>query len=306
MMCRNFWMEFSECDMENVTTQSRRYSFDGAAVSALLTRVGNWSAMLFICGLLVLGWLQRDDAYFEAEMGVGYALGIIGGSMMLALLIYPLRKRVKSMGRMLSVKFWFRLHMTFGVLGPVAIMFHSNFSLGSTNSNVALVCMLLVASSGLVGRYLYVWIHHGLYGSRVELSEFKAPTEDKRQVLAKYLPNGDEIVAKVEQLQKLALTPANGYWHSIKLRKMSRREGRALASMVRRALKQASKSEQRLNKNAMRLVWSNLSEYVTSVKKTADFRVHEQMFALWHVFHLPLFVMMIISGIVHVVVVHMY
>jgi len=137
--------------------------------------LGNKIFILVILLLLAFGWYQRDDSYLEAESGLGYWLGIVGGSLMLLLLLYPLRKRLRSMDRFLSVKFWFRVHMLFGILGPVAIpvaiLYHSSFSLGSMNSSIALVCMLSVASSGLVGRYLYVKIHHGLYGAQTQLSE---------------------------------------------------------------------------------------------------------------------------------------
>ena len=63
-----------------------------------------------------------------------------GGSMMLVLLVYPLRKRVRALRFMGTVAHWFRAHMILGVAGPVCILLHSNFSLGATNSNVALFC----------------------------------------------------------------------------------------------------------------------------------------------------------------------
>jgi hypothetical protein len=45
--------------------------------------------------LLLAGWVSRDQRYLVAESGIGYWFGIIGGSMMLLLLIYPLRKRFR-------------------------------------------------------------------------------------------------------------------------------------------------------------------------------------------------------------------
>ena len=44
---------------------------------------------------LVYGWLNRDSNYITAESGIGYALGIIGGSLMLILLMYPISKRIR-------------------------------------------------------------------------------------------------------------------------------------------------------------------------------------------------------------------
>ena len=52
--------------------------------------------MLVVAGVLaaiVAGWLDRGDDGLDPEHGLGYALGIIGGTMMLILLAYPVRKR---------------------------------------------------------------------------------------------------------------------------------------------------------------------------------------------------------------------
>ena len=40
-----------------------------------------------VCGLLGYGWLYRTDTWINPEDGIGYKLGIIGGSMMLLLLL---------------------------------------------------------------------------------------------------------------------------------------------------------------------------------------------------------------------------
>ena len=78
------------------------------------------------------------------------------------LLIYPASKRFRWTGFIGSIQGWFRAHMVLGVLGPMFMLFHANFSLGATNSNAALIAMLIVSGSGLVGRYFYTRIHLGL------------------------------------------------------------------------------------------------------------------------------------------------
>ena len=108
---------------------------------------------ILIILLLVLGWQMRDEYFITAQNGVGYALGIIGGSMMLLLLIYPLKKRFpQSKLLFFSTRNWFRIHMMLGIVGPLLVLFHCNFSLGSTNSNITLASMILMVSSGLFGR----------------------------------------------------------------------------------------------------------------------------------------------------------
>lgn len=267
---------------------------------------GNWVFLFLVLMLLALGWYQRDDSYLEAESGLGYALGILGGSLMLLLLLYPVRKRMRMMDRVLSVRFWFRLHMLFGILGPVAILYHANFSLGSTNSSVALVCMLLVASSGLVGRYLYVRVHHGLYGAKTQLSEYQKLMESRRKALTRYMPKGDVIINELLRLEKIGLTPAQGLLHSLRMRSLSRREIRKSRKRIRKVINGDINKHSQLSKEAGRMIGNNVEQFLLIVQQSADLRLYERLFGWWHVLHLPLFVMMLIAGIVHVVVVHMY
>ena len=135
--------------------------------------------LLFVTAVVLLyGWTQRGDNYLTAEEGTGYILGIVGGSMMLLILFYPLSKRAALITRIIPSRYWFGVHMFLGTVGPALILFHANFQLGSTNSTVALFCMLLSAASGIVGRYFYTSIHHGLYGKRITLMELKQKIEN--------------------------------------------------------------------------------------------------------------------------------
>jgi hypothetical protein len=42
------------------------------------------------------------------------------------------------------------------------------------------------------------------------------------------------------------------------------------------------------------------------VRNTATLGVYERLFALWHVLHVPLFILLVITAIIHVVAVHLY
>ena len=67
--------------------------------------------------------------------------------------------------------------MMLGVVGPMLVLFHANFTLGATNSNVALFSMLLVAGSGVIGRYIYTRLHAHLDGKEDTLEQLKAVGE---------------------------------------------------------------------------------------------------------------------------------
>ncbi len=111
--------------------------------------------------------------WFTAGSDLGYWIGVAGGTAMLLLFTYPLRKRWRRLRELGSTRFWFSLHMGLGIAGPLLIIVHSTLRFGSVNATVAFASMALVAGSGVMGRFLYAQIHHGLYGRRASLVELR-------------------------------------------------------------------------------------------------------------------------------------
>jgi hypothetical protein len=260
-----------------------------------------------------VGWLLRDRGLINAADGVGYWLGIIGGSMMLVLLLYPLRKRIRVLRFLGDTTHWFRVHMILGVLGPLLVLYHSNFQLGSFNSKVALYCMLLVAGSGVIGRELYARIHRGLYGQKTSLKELRddlARSLDESRGLATLLPKltaklealstemqGDSITGSLSTTASL-LWPIKQYvvWISLLITARSELKVRAAESPT------VARDYQRLRKSSSNYIRS----FVRLTSRVCQFTLCERLFSVWHVLHMPLFFMMVISALIHVLAVHMY
>ena len=59
---------------------------------------------------------------------------------------------------------------------------------------------------------------------------------------------------------------------------------------------------ERLTQAARRYVQSRL----VAARRVAEFEASEKLFAAWHVLHMPLFLMLVVVGIVHVFAVHLY
>lgn len=255
---------------------------------------------------LVYGWNHRDDNYISAETGAGYVLGIVGGSLMLVLLLYPVSKRVSALTRLLPVRYWFGIHMLLGVIGPVLILFHSNFHLGSLNSNIALFCMLTVAGSGIIGRYFYTHIHRGLYGVRLNLADLKNETRGNHVAISRVYKLDKQLENKFETLEAAALQPYTGitasFWRIISLGFASRRLQRHATRLVKSAAPEDIASS---DAGREQMVHS-IRRYMKTLRKTAGFQLYERLFSLWHILHLPLFFMMIITAVIHVFAVHMY
>jgi hypothetical protein len=260
-----------------------------------------------------VGWLLRDRGLINAADGVGYWLGIIGGSMMLVLLLYPLRKRIRVLRFLGDTTHWFRVHMILGVLGPLLVLYHSNFQLGSFNSKVALYCMLLVAGSGVIGRELYARIHRGLYGQKTSLKELRddlARSLDESRGLATLLPKltaklealstkmqGDSITGSLSTTASL-LWPIKQHvvWISLLITARSELKVRAAESPT------VTRDYRRLRKSSSNYIRS----FVCLTSRVCQFTLCERLFSVWHVLHMPLFFMMVISALIHVLAVHMY
>ena len=262
---------------------------------------------------IALGWLIRDRQLFNPEDGIGYWLGIIGGSLMLALLLYPLRKRFRIMQKMGATRHWFRMHMVFGLVGPLLILYHCNFQLGSFNSRVAFYCMLLVAGSGIVGRHFYARIHRGLYGRKTNLKELQtdlAASTEKNHGLASLMP---ELVAKLDaharDLQGCRVTETLGVRRSLRWTFTHHLTRLSLWWTARRELRRAAATSDIVRRDYDRLLGSTsayIRDYTNLLGRVAQFSFYERLFAMWHVFHLPIFLMMVLSALAHVLAVHMY
>lgn len=269
-----------------------------------------YSLTVLACGI---GWLLRDRNIVSPEDGLGYWLGIVGGSMMLILLLYPLRKRIRALRILGGTQQWFRMHMILGILGPVLVLFHSNFHLGSFNSRVALYCMLLVAGSGVIGRHIYAHIHNGLYGQKTTLKDMRddlTMSLEKSQGLATLLPNLTKRLETLStQVQGDAVTGRLKTGTSILWSVRRYFIWASLLVTAHRELKLQSDTSPAIARDLPRLRKTSstfIRSFVRLTSRVAQFTLYERLFSLWHVLHMPLFFMMIISALVHVLAVHMY
>jgi hypothetical protein len=250
---------------------------------------------------------------FEPGSEMGYNLGLAGGIMMLVLFLYPLRKHFRFMHGLGPARYWFALHMAMGILGPLFILAHSRFQVGSVNAGVALGSMCLVAGSGIVGRFIYTKIHHGLYGRRASLEEMRAQAGLNSREVQSRLFFAPKVEAALSRFEAVALTahanPLAGAWAFVMLWLRAWHAYLYCTRELQRLYKaHASKRDWDQAKYRRRLKAANhlVRTYLRSTREVAHFNTYERLFSLWHVLHVPLVYMLILSAIAHVVAVHMY
>ena len=255
------------------------------------------------------GWLLPIRDYVSARYGLGYALGVTGGSMMMLLLIYSLRKRTRRLALVGSTSGWFNLHVVFGVIGPILILYHSAYRTGATNSSVALWSMLAVVGSGLVGRYLQGRVHLMSHGRELALTELRADADRRKfevgaagSVLATL---GDRIEAAERRITRGFAPWATActarviwHWERARLRRYVR------TTLQRKALTSTTIAAERSRVAQSAARYSDLR--LSAARRLGEVQGCAQLMAAWHVLHTPLVGLLFFAGIVHVLAVSIY
>lgn len=268
---------------------------------------------VFAVVLIALAWFVATATPYKAGSSFGHNMGWVGGGMMFIMLAYSLRKRFRFLSFLGQLRYWFQMHMVFGIVGPLLALFHSTFKLGAMNSQIALYSMLLVAGSGIVGRFVYRHIHHGLYGRRATLAEIEQQMKESAESMHTVFGIVPSIGEKLAGFQSFALSKLDGAWAHTWRFMILRQRGRSIGRVARREAWLAIDRmgcEQNWSRSELsaqrRMVKEQIGNYVEAVCSTATFVTWERLFALWHVVHVPFIYLFFFSVVVHVIAHYMY
>lgn len=239
------------------------------------------------------------EVAFEPGSSTGYRLGVAGALMMLALLLYPLRKHLPWLRGAGRLSAWLQMHMILGVAGPLLILLHSGFRIGSLNAAVAMASMTIVASSGFVGRFLYGRIHSRMNGRKLEAAEMKREAASILSVVERDVPLPPAVRGLLAAFEARAARESSGLLGS-----MARFAG--IAHARRRALRAIRAELARVDSRGRARVERGLARYLSGLQRVSQFAVYERLFAAWHVLHIPLVALLFVSAVFHVLAVHMY
>ena len=236
----------------------------------------------------------HHEGYWQWKAGgtVGHKLGLAGSSMMVLMLLYSVRKRVGALRRLGPLGRWLDVHIFLGVFGPLLVVLHSSFKVQGLVA-LSFWSMVIVASSGVLGRYLYLQIPRTRAGEERALAELE--TEDRE--LSEQLRTRFRLdEAQLGRLDALVAVPERtgllgGFVRlvtdDLRLRSALRGFAKGCRSVplavvrdFERVVRQKAQVHRRI------LLWD---------------RVHE-LFHYWHVLHKPFALVMYLFMIVHVAV----
>jgi hypothetical protein len=230
---------------------------------------------------------------FGASGEIGMWYGVIGSSMMaVGVAMYSLRKRVRFLSRAGKFTYWLDVHIFLCTLGPYLIVLHTAFKIGGIVS-IAFWSMVVVVASGVLGRYLYGHIPKTINGQFLTLDA----TSARKDGLIEYLTmqRGFDL-DEIRRVLDVAPPPVpRGFMHALFIALRFDLAKRFRTMRLQRLLKRMG-APKKLRTKAVAL----LQEHFALEQSIALLTPFQRLFGLWHVFHLPLAIVMFVILAIHI------
>lgn len=274
---------------------------------------GDMLVYLALIALVWGAWWVTSLGLFDAGDDIGYWIGVAGGVMMVLLFSYPLRKRFRFTQRWGKAKWWFMVHMILGVGGPILILVHSAFQARSLNAAAAYYSMIIVALSGVVGRYIYSHVNRGLHGEQSDFQDLQQRAGLHQREAHSRLSFAPAVEQRLKEFGEHEMTARPNFltclrrvfWLPIKQWWTFRACAKEVQEPLNRLAVRGGWDEASLAKR-QKLAKKLIRRYLNAVVRVAQFTAFERLFSLWHVAHIPFVYLLVISSIIHVIAVHAY
>lgn len=241
-----------------------------------------------------------EHAWLRPSGYIGQSAGILAALIFASLWLYPLRKRFRTATWAGPLSKWLDVHISLALTLPLLLAIHAGWRFGGL-IGLGFLAMMIVWSSGIVGRYLYVRIPRSRSGMELTLDQI---AENRRSLVTDLAattgldPATLERTLRAEAPDRRAagLLPAFGAMLS---GDMSRwRLGRELRRRWRHLPGRPALDDATL-KSAVDMAVREvaLAQQVRLLQRT------HRIFRYWHVLHRPIAVTALIAVAIHIAVV---
>ncbi|MCK9421586.1 MAG: hypothetical protein M0Q38_03215 [Bacteroidales bacterium] len=226
---------------------------------------------------------------------LGHGLGIFGSlSMIFGMLLYMVRKRMRSLSRLGVLKHWLEFHIFLCTLGPVLVLFHTSFKFGGLVA-VSFWSMVAVFLSGIIGRFIYIQIPRTIEGRELSLNEVRDMKTNIGLMLSESfkLDETSHNLIVESTKRKVELYQANFIAQYIKKFITDRKTIRSVRVVLKK---------NKLPHSDLRKVLKLVKHEISLNRRIEQLVTMQKLFKYWHVAHLPFALVMVIIMIIHVAV----
>lgn len=266
---------------------------------------------LVVSGVVVWTFVTAGDYYFTVKLfrphhhnhdlwkpggNIGHGLGIIGGSMMIIMFAYSIRKRIRIFRKLGKLPVWLNYHIFMGISGPILVTLHTTFKFGGLVS-ISYWSMVAVALSGFIGRYIYIKIPRHVSGIEFTREEFKARIESLTTEFKDEFQLSDEDLKMIHQLSGAEQIKKRGLLGIFTLFLVD------ISGWIkwRRFLRLLAKSGS-IPGGKMTQFRKQIRAFIKMNRQIAFWNAAQKLFHYWHVIHKPFAYTMIVIMFIHIAV----
>ena len=281
---------------------SQKHPLEEPGLIALWTLTGLfagyvlWHALTYYLSPLEARPHMAADAAFRSSRRWGHGLGIAGGLIVLATLLYPLRKswkRLRQKGRMAT---WLRYHIWCGLAGPIFVTLHGTFKFGGLVA-ISYWSMAAVMLSGIIGRYIYMQIPRSIHGQ--ELGERDLAERDTA-LLTELRTDLTQDPGLLDDVERLCRIPDGPQARGMRLLAFTIRDDLSRGRRTR-LLKRKLRAPHHYTKSLIREIAVVARRRSLLRRRIAVLHVSRDLFRHWHAIHRPFAFVMFGIAAVHVV-----
>jgi len=225
---------------------------------------------------------------------VGQSAGLLAFALFLFLWLYPVRKRLPRARFLGPVPRWLDAHIVAGALMPVAGAIHAGFRFNGL-IGLGYFSMLVVAISGVVGRYLYVRIPRGRAGLELSREQVSA---GRREILGELVETTGLDPRRI--LDLLRPVPAGERGGVVGALARMVRDDLDRRRAIRRLLREWDAS--RAAPAKLMRVAALARQEMALAQQIRLLDATNRIFRLWHAFHLPFAITAFLAVAVHVAI----
>jgi len=242
---------------------------------------------------------RKDNDLFKPSGEIGHGLGVVGSLfMIIGVATYSIRKRFESLHRFGKLRAWLSFHIFLCTLGPFLVVLHTSFRLTGLVA-ISFWSMIIVVASGVIGRYVYVRIPKTAEGHFLSIAQLERKRDHLTYRLEKELGIEEQVITKSGIL--IQNTSARGIFSSFALalkfdlgRLYWHRQWKELAS-------QNSLTDSQMEKGK-----ALAKQLIRNDQQKAVLQPFHRIFTYWHIFHVPLAILMFLILFIHIIVAVMF
>lgn len=254
-----------------------------------------------IAGASAFTWMAQKGFLLELAPGkrlstapgqpLSFMLGWIGFSVICLTNLYLVRKKTQLFRKVGSVGAWLDFHIFCGLLGPMLIIFHSNFQVRGLVS-ISFWSMMVSFASGIAGRYFYVQLLGRKAEAKAQLIDYEERFKKAQAAMRPPMTNETLKALKRQALVRAGITE--------KISTGNADVVTVLVSTMMGDMRMLSASLA-LPEGVPRSLVAPLRDYALVRRRFITEAYFRRIMGYWHTFHLPFAIFMYVVSVIHII-----